>query len=69
MMLAGAARTLFYLFALVLGLVFSLFIVFIYCLSQSRSIDKRHAVITYDHYDTRFKLKDLSSVNGVGKPN
>uniref|UniRef100_T1J609 FHA domain-containing protein n=1 Tax=Strigamia maritima TaxID=126957 RepID=T1J609_STRMM len=32
---------------------------------QSRSVDKRHAVITYDHYEKRFKVKDLNSVNGT----
>ncbi|XP_013420179.1 centrosomal protein of 170 kDa protein B isoform X1 [Lingula anatina] len=32
---------------------------------QSRSVDKRHAVITFDHYSKKFKIKDLSSLNGT----
>ncbi|XP_063427054.1 centrosomal protein of 170 kDa protein B-like isoform X5 [Mytilus trossulus] len=32
---------------------------------QSQSVDKRHAVITFDHYLNRFKIKDLSTVNGT----
>ena len=28
-------------------------------------MDKRHAVITFDHYLNKFKIKDLSTVNGV----
>ncbi|KAG1671725.1 Centrosomal protein [Nymphon striatum] len=31
----------------------------------SQSVDKRHAVITYDHYLHRFKVKDLNSANGT----
>ncbi|XP_041353126.1 centrosomal protein of 170 kDa-like isoform X3 [Gigantopelta aegis] len=29
------------------------------------SVDKRHAVITYDHYLNRFKIKDLSTKHGT----
>ncbi|XP_052058499.1 centrosomal protein of 170 kDa protein B-like isoform X4 [Mytilus californianus] len=32
---------------------------------KSQSVDKRHAVITFDHYLNRFKIKDLSTVNGT----
>lgn len=32
---------------------------------QSQSVDKRHAVITFDHYLNKFKIKDLSTVNGT----
>ncbi|CAH1791028.1 unnamed protein product [Owenia fusiformis] len=32
---------------------------------HSRSVDKRHAVITHDHYENKFKLKDLGSHNGT----
>ena len=32
---------------------------------QSRSVDKRHAVLTYDQTQEKFRVKDLGSVNGV----
>ncbi|XP_046364381.2 centrosomal protein of 170 kDa-like isoform X3 [Haliotis rufescens] len=32
---------------------------------QSQSVDKRHAVVTYDHYLCRFKIKDLSTAHGT----
>ena len=32
---------------------------------QSQTVDKRHAVITFDHYLNKFKIKDLSTVNGT----
>ncbi len=32
---------------------------------QSRSVDKRHAVFTYDQIEEKFKVKDLGSLNGV----
>lgn len=32
---------------------------------QSEGIDKRHAVITFDHYQNKFKIKDLGSSAGV----
>ncbi|XP_064623244.1 centrosomal protein of 170 kDa-like isoform X2 [Lineus longissimus] len=32
---------------------------------KSRSVDKRHAVISFDHYENKFKVKDLSSLNGT----
>ena len=34
---------------------------------QSRSVDKRHAVLTYDGYEDKYRVKDLSSVNGVSR--
>ena len=34
---------------------------------QCESVDKRHAVVTFDHYLRRFKVKDLSTANGVGE--
>jgi hypothetical protein len=35
------------------------------CLLQSGTVDKRHAVITFDLYLSKFKVKDLSTTNGV----
>ena len=35
------------------------------CMLQSGTVDKRHAVITFDLYLSRFKVKDLSTTNGV----
>ncbi|KAL5008786.1 hypothetical protein ScPMuIL_014367 [Solemya velum] len=32
---------------------------------ESQTVDKRHAVITFDHYLDRFKIKDLSTINGT----
>lgn len=32
---------------------------------QSRSVDQRHALVTYDHYEKRYKVKDLNSINGT----
>ncbi len=32
---------------------------------QSRSIDKRHAVLNFDVMEEKFKVKDLGSLNGV----
>ncbi|XP_060559876.1 centrosomal protein of 170 kDa protein B-like isoform X3 [Ruditapes philippinarum] len=32
---------------------------------QSSTVDKRHAVVTFDHYLRRFKIKDLSTANGT----
>ncbi|KAK3092640.1 hypothetical protein FSP39_005243 [Pinctada imbricata] len=32
---------------------------------KSQTVDKRHAVITFDHYLDKFKIKDLSTVNGT----
>ena len=32
---------------------------------QSRSVDKRHAVLTYDQTQEKFRVKDLGSINGV----
>ncbi|XP_053409193.1 centrosomal protein of 170 kDa protein B-like isoform X3 [Mercenaria mercenaria] len=32
---------------------------------QSGTVDKRHAVVTFDHYLRRFKIKDLSTANGT----
>ncbi|XP_069118336.1 centrosomal protein of 170 kDa-like isoform X3 [Argopecten irradians] len=32
---------------------------------RSESVDKRHAVITFDHYLNKFKIKDLTTANGT----
>ena len=32
---------------------------------QNEGVEKRHAVITYDHYQNKFKIKDLGSTTGV----
>ncbi|XP_064603884.1 centrosomal protein of 170 kDa protein B-like isoform X3 [Liolophura sinensis] len=32
---------------------------------QSETVDKRHAVVTFDHYLNKFKIKDLSTANGT----
>lgn len=32
---------------------------------QSNSVDKRHAVVTFDHYVNKFKIKDLSTIHGT----
>ncbi|XP_060062856.1 centrosomal protein of 170 kDa-like isoform X2 [Ylistrum balloti] len=32
---------------------------------RSETVDKRHAVITFDHYLNKFKIKDLTTVNGT----
>ena len=34
-------------------------------LLQCDAVDKRHAVITFDFHFSRFKVKDLSTRNGV----
>ncbi|XP_074663176.1 uncharacterized protein LOC141915508 isoform X2 [Tubulanus polymorphus] len=34
-------------------------------LLKSRSVDPRHAVITFDHYEDLYKVKDLGSLNGT----
>lgn len=36
-------------------------------LLQSRSVDKQHAVINYDHNADEHMVKDLGSLNGVSK--
>ncbi|XP_067943232.1 centrosomal protein of 170 kDa protein B-like [Watersipora subatra] len=32
---------------------------------ESDSVDKRHALITFDHYQNRFKVKDLGTSSGT----
>ncbi|XP_021359952.1 centrosomal protein of 170 kDa-like isoform X3 [Mizuhopecten yessoensis] len=32
---------------------------------RSETVDKRHAVITFDHYLNKFKIKDLTTANGT----
>ncbi|GAB6020616.1 hypothetical protein CHUAL_003291 [Chamberlinius hualienensis] len=32
---------------------------------ESQSADGKHAVITYDHFEKRFKVKDLNTINGT----
>lgn len=36
-------------------------------LLQSRSVDKQHAVINYDHNADEHMVKDLGSLNGVSE--
>lgn len=36
-------------------------------LLQSRSVDKQHAVINYDHNADEHMVKDLGSLNGVSQ--
>lgn len=37
------------------------------CCLQSRSVDKQHAVINYDHKTDEHMVKDLGSLNGVSE--
>ncbi|CAI9734793.1 of 170 kDa-like isoform X6 [Octopus vulgaris] len=32
---------------------------------EGSSVDKRHAVVTFDHYLNKFKIKDLSTIHGT----